>query len=104
MGQVSARTAGPTTASVCRRAASCINNHNIAADAINPVKYQGGRVEALYKFNEGWDLLISQSFQQMDSQGVFYQQPFASDGGALQPLEVTLFNKAYDKDRFESTS
>jgi len=59
-----------------------INNHNIAANAINPVKYQGFRVEALYKFNEDWDLLISQSFQQMDSQGVFYQQPFASDGGA----------------------
>jgi len=81
-----------------------INNHNIAADAINPVRYRGGRVEALLKFNEDWDLLISQSFQQMDSQGVFYQQPFASDGAALQPLEVTLFNTAYDTDRFESTS
>ena len=40
----------------------------------------------------------------MDSQGVFYQQPNASDGAPLQPLEVTLFNNAYDKDRFESTA
>ena len=35
---------------------------------------------------------------------MFYQQPNASDGAPLQPLEVTLFNPAYDKDRFESTA
>jgi hypothetical protein len=46
----------------------------------------------LYKFNEDWDALITQSYQNMDSKGVFYQQPTASDGGALQPLQVTLFN------------
>ena len=40
----------------------------------------------------------------MDAQGVFYQQPNASDGAPLQPLEVTLFNNAYDKDKFESTA
>ena len=40
----------------------------------------------------------------MDSRGVFYQQPNASDGAPLEPLEVTLFNGAYDKDRFESTA
>ena len=35
---------------------------------------------------------------------MFYQQPNASDGAPLQPLEVTLFNTAYDKDKFEITS
>jgi outer membrane receptor protein involved in Fe transport len=35
---------------------------------------------------------------------VFYQQPNASDGAALQPLEVTLFNPAHNKDKFESTA
>ena len=40
----------------------------------------------------------------MNSQGVFYQQPNASDGAPLAPLEVTLFNNAFDKDKFESTS
>src|SRR5690242_18997284 len=40
----------------------------------------------------------------MSSQGVFYQQPNASDGAALGPLEVTLFNPSNDKDRFESTA
>ena len=81
-----------------------INNYSVAARAINPATYQGLRVEALYKFNDDWDLLISQSYQDLDTRGVFYQQPFASDGGALQPLEVTLFNDAYDKDRFQSTA
>src|SRR5882724_7421667 len=81
-----------------------IDNTAVTARAINPVTYQGVRVEGLYKFNDDWDLLISQSYQDMDSRGVFYQQPNASDGGALRPLEVTLFNNAYDKDKFESTA
>jgi iron complex outermembrane recepter protein len=81
-----------------------INNNSIAGRAINPVTYQGVRGEALYKINDDWDVLITQSYQEMNSKGVFYQQPTASDGAALQPLEATLFNSAYDKDKFESTA
>ena len=66
--------------------------------------YQGIRAEVLYKFNDDWDALITQSYQSMDSRGVFYQQPNASDGAALSPLEVTLFNSTHDKDKFESTA
>ncbi|HWW78358.1 MAG TPA: TonB-dependent receptor [Steroidobacteraceae bacterium] len=81
-----------------------INNNAFAGRAINPVTYQGIRAEVLYKFNEDWDFLFTQSYQNMNSQGVFYQQPTASDGAKLNPLEVTLFNSAFDKDKFESTS
>jgi outer membrane receptor protein involved in Fe transport len=81
-----------------------LNNNSLVANAINPVTYQGTRAEALYKFNEDWNVLITQSYQTMNSQGVFYQQPNASDGAALAPLEVTLFNPAHDKDQFESTA
>ena len=81
-----------------------INNYLIAATDINPVTYQGMRVEALYKFNDDWIALVTQSYQNMDAQGVFYQQPNASDGAPLQPLQVTLFNPSYDKDKFESTA
>ncbi len=81
-----------------------INNYNVAANAINPVTYKGTRVELLWKMNDAWDALLTQSYQDMNSQGVFYQQPNASDGQPLRPLEVTLFNPAFDKDRFESTS
>jgi iron complex outermembrane receptor protein len=81
-----------------------INNNNLTGNAINPVTYQGIRAEALYQFNDDWNLLITQSYQDMRSQGVFYQQPNASDGAPLPPLEVTLFNNSFDKDRFESTA
>ena len=81
-----------------------INNANFTGNAINPVTYQGARAEILYKINDDWDVLLTQSYQDMNSQGVFYQQPNASDGAALGPLEVTTFNSAFDKDQFESTS
>jgi iron complex outermembrane recepter protein len=81
-----------------------INNNALVQNAINPVTYQGVRVEALYQFNDDWNVLLTQSYQDMNSQGVFYQQPNASDGAALRPLEVTLFNPSYDKDKFESTA
>jgi iron complex outermembrane recepter protein len=81
-----------------------ISNGAVVANAINPVTYEGLRAEVLYKFNDDWNVLITQSFQDMDSQGVFYQQPNASDGAPLKPLQVTLFNPSYDKDKFESTA
>jgi outer membrane receptor protein involved in Fe transport len=81
-----------------------INNNAIAGRAINPTTYTGTRVEALYQINEDWNILVSQSYQNMDSQGVFYQMPYSSDGVKLNPLEVTLFNNSYDKDKFENTA
>jgi len=81
-----------------------VNNAAEVGNAINPVNYEGIRVEALYKINDDWNVLLTQSYQDMYSQGVFYQQPNASDGTPLQPLEVTVFNPSYDKDRFESTA
>ncbi len=81
-----------------------INNYNIAQRAINPVTYKGIRGEFLYKFNDDWNLLLTQMYQNMDAEGVFYQMPYSSDGAKLQPLEVTLFNNAYNKDKFENTA
>lgn len=81
-----------------------INNNSTTGRAINPVTYQGIRAQLLYKFNDDWDALLAQSYQDMHSSGVFYQQPNASDGAALAPLQVTLFNPAYNKDKFENTS
>jgi outer membrane receptor protein involved in Fe transport len=83
---------------------SSLNNYAQVANNINPVTYTGMRAELLYQFSDDWDLLVTQSYQNMDADGVFYQQPFASDGAALQPLQVTLFNPAYNKDKFESTA
>ncbi len=81
-----------------------INNNSIAANNINPVTYQGTRLEMLYQINDDWNVLLSQSYQNMDSEGVFYQMPVSSDGVPLQRDQVTLFNNAYDKDKFENTA
>jgi iron complex outermembrane recepter protein len=81
-----------------------INNNSTVGRAINPVTYTGTRVEALWQFNDDWNFLLSQSYQNMDAEGVFYQMPNSSDGVPLAPLEVTNFNNSYDKDRFENTA
>jgi hypothetical protein len=49
------------------------NNNNVVANAINPVTYQGIRAGALWKVNEDWNVLLVQSYQSMDAQGVFYE-------------------------------
>jgi iron complex outermembrane receptor protein len=81
-----------------------INNNSTVANAINPVTYTGIRVSALWKINEDWNVLLAESYQSMNAQGVFYQEPFSTDGVPLAPLEVTTFNPSYDKDRFENTA
>jgi iron complex outermembrane recepter protein len=81
-----------------------INNNAIAKNAINPVKYQGTRVSALWNVNDDWNVLVSQSYQNIEADGVFYQMPLGSDGQKLNPLEVTLFNSSYNKDKFSNTA
>jgi len=81
-----------------------INNYLLTGNAINPVTYQGLRVSALWQINEDWNALITQSYQNMDAEGVFYQMPYSSDGAPLPPQSVTLFNPSYNKDRFENTA
>ena len=81
-----------------------VNNNSLVGNAINPVTYQGLRAELLYKIDEDWDVLLAQLYQTTNSQGVFYQQPTSSDGAPLAPLQVTLFNPTYDRDKAEQTS
>jgi outer membrane receptor protein involved in Fe transport len=80
------------------------NNYDTVANAINPVTYKGLRVSGLYKFNEDWDVLVQQSFQDVNAQGVFFQMPKGADGQTLNPLEVTIFTPGYDRDRFTNTA
>jgi iron complex outermembrane receptor protein len=81
-----------------------INNYGIASNSINPLTYTGFRVSALYQINEQWSALLQQSYQDMDAEGVFYQNPVGSEGNKLPPLSVTLFNPSFDDDRFENTA
>ncbi|MGO9991805.1 MAG: TonB-dependent receptor [Steroidobacteraceae bacterium] len=80
------------------------NNLPLVKDNQNPVDYTGMRVSGLYQFTDDWNLLVTQSYQNMEADGVFTQFPLGSDGQVLQPLEVTSFTPSYDKDKFENTA
>jgi iron complex outermembrane recepter protein len=93
-----------------------INNNNLVGNAINPLTYTGIRLSALYKINSDWNALLTQSYQNMDSEGVFNEMPYGSEGAKLNadsepiggqplpPLSVNLFNPSYNKDKFENTA
>lgn len=80
------------------------NNANLVGRAINPVTYQGIRIEALYQINERWSALLAQSYQSIDAQGVFAEEAKNSLGQPQPDLTVQLFNPSYNKDRFENTA
>jgi len=81
-----------------------VNNFNIAAKDINPVTYQGIRVEALYRFNEEWSALLAQSYQSIEADGVFAEMAANSLGKPQPDLSVQLYNTSHNKDRFENTA
>jgi hypothetical protein len=81
-----------------------INNFNIAAKDTNPVTYRGIRAEALYQFNEDWRTLLAQSYQSIESDGVFAEMAANSLGQPQPDLSVQLYNSSHSKDRFENTA
>jgi len=82
------------------------NNASMVGNAINPVTYTGARFSAYYKFNEDWNALLTQSYQNLDAEGVFYQEPRASgyNGAVLPELSVQTYTPNYDKDRYSNTA
>jgi outer membrane receptor protein involved in Fe transport len=90
---------------VCTLAnAPSINNASTAGTDSNPVTYQGGRVSALYDINNDWNVLIVESIQDLNAQGMFQDYPVGSNFQPLQPLQVTEFAPSYDKDNYENTA
>lgn len=94
-----------------------INNNQIVANDINPLTYNGIRGEILYQVNDDWSVLLSEMYQNMDAEGVFFEMPYGTEGAGLtnpggvpiggQPLppySVNLFNPSYDKDKFNNTA
>ncbi len=81
-----------------------INNYAIAGKDINPVTHSGARLSALYDINNDWDVLITESFQDLDAEGLSVEYPTGSDYQALKPLQVTAFNPSYEKDNYENTA
>jgi len=81
-----------------------INNYSIAGRDINPVKYQGLRAQLLWQINDDWNVLLSQTYQNMRADGVFAQYPRSSENVPLEPLQTTIFNNAVARDKFTNTA
>ena len=75
-----------------------LSNTNLVNSAFNPITYKGARVSALYQFNQDWNLLLQQSYQSMEADGVFAYDPAPGD------LDVQLYNPSTDLDKFEDTA
>jgi outer membrane receptor protein involved in Fe transport len=84
--------------------APSINNASTAGTNSNPVTYQGGRISALYDIDNEWNVLIVESVQDLNAQGMFQDYPVGSNFQTLQPLQVTEFAPSYDKDNYENTA
>jgi outer membrane receptor protein involved in Fe transport len=80
------------------------NNYAIAKRAQNPVKYSGMRLSGLYQINDDWNVLVQQSYQNMDAEGMSVQMPIGVGLTPLGPLEETSFMPAWNKDKASLTS
>ena len=80
-----------------------INNDSVAGRAFNPVTYKGARVQGLWQVNDNWSVLLAQTYQDMEADGVFFQEEYDGQGKTLPNWSVELFNPSYDKDHWEDT-
>jgi iron complex outermembrane receptor protein len=80
------------------------NNDALAKKDFNPVDYIGGRLSAKWQVNPDWDVLISESYQKIDSQGTFATYPIGSDFQTLGKLQTTVFSPSYNKDEYWNTA
>jgi iron complex outermembrane recepter protein len=96
--------AGQYNGGYCAVVGQTANNYNLAQRAANPITYTGGRLSALYQINDDWDVLIAQSYQNMEADGESIQFPVGSEGQTLGPWEANWFSPAWDKDKYENTA
>ncbi len=96
---------GPSTYSSSYPAHLAVyNNYNVAQPNQNPTTYQGARVAALYDISEDWNLLVQQSYQYMDAEGMPVQYPTGIDFQTLDHLQVTSFMPAWNRDKANLTA
>jgi outer membrane receptor protein involved in Fe transport len=91
---------------ICPTGTTCpsANNAALVGSNDNPVTYTGLRLEALWKINEDWNILLTQNYQNMEADGYFDTYPTSTNGTTLGHDQIDAFTPAYDKDRYESTS
>ncbi|MBU6394454.1 MAG: TonB-dependent receptor [Sphingomonadales bacterium] len=80
------------------------NNAALVEDNFNPVDYAGGRLALAWQVAPDWDLLVTQSYQKLESKGTFAVQTYTYDYAPLTGLSATLFSPQYNKDDYWNTS
>jgi iron complex outermembrane recepter protein len=80
------------------------NNQNLVNSAWNPVEYNGFRLSGLYEINNDWELLLTQSYQNMNAQGMSSTYPVGSNFQPLGTNQITAFSPAWDRDSYSDTS
>ena len=80
------------------------NNQSVVKNAQNPATYTGVRASALYQVNDDWDVLVSESLQNLDAEGISAEYPVGSNFQPLGPYQITSFVPSYDKDKYENTA
>ena len=76
------------------------DNAALVKHSQNPLVHLGGRVSALYDINDEWNLLISESLQRLDAEGLSVEYPIGSDLQPLKHRQVTSFSPSYNKDSY----
>ena len=103
--QVPAAGAGGTLPGPLPRPASAIgSNAGLVGDKQNTVDINGFRLSALWQFNEDWNILLQQNYQNFKADGVFYEEPISPNGTHLAPFQVSAFAPNFSKDKYESTA
>jgi iron complex outermembrane receptor protein len=80
------------------------NNFQLAGANSNPVTYQGARFSLLWQANDDWNVLITESFQNLDAEGIDEEYPVGSDFQTLGSLQITSFSPSFDKDNWQNTA
>lgn len=76
------------------------SNAPFARDDYNIATYQGIRLSALWQINDGWDLLLQHTNQQLDTEGSFEYDPSISTD---DDLNVTTFSPTVGDDEVNLT-
>jgi len=100
----------PADGPIARPGSPAAGNGKLAGANLNTVQYTGGRLSALYQFNDDWSLLVQQNYQQFEADGYFYTEPQSPvspahpTGVPLGPYQIMAFEPAYSKDKYSASS
>ncbi len=74
------------------------DNAALVEEDFNDTTYSGARISGLWDINEDWSLLVSHAQQDIESDGVFFEDPSLGD------LEIQRFSDDEIEDYFHNTS